>query len=135
MDFSYPLDLEYSEENTGFEDVDEILSESAEKEKQRLRQQIQGIDKELERRSEIKKRREEKVQDKIRQQENRLRQAQKPGEDEVRDRLEQLYIEKRELPRKQWLDTQELKKKKRGLERQLQEIEDSEEFDDLLQLD
>lgn len=133
MDLAYRLEPGYYEnEDSDLDEVDRLLSESTEDEKQRIKNQIQKIEREIKEREQIKERREEKLNEQIRHQENRLTKAQKPDEDEVRDRLEQLYIEKRELPRKKWLDTQNLKEKKRELERELQEIEDSDKFEDML---
>lgn len=75
------------------------------------------------------------IEDEIFRQKEHLNSAErKPGNDEVqvRHRLESLYQNKWEAEQAVWNDKQDLLEEKRSIERELRELEESKEIDEIL---
>lgn len=106
----------------------EALLEIEEKERQRLKSQLNTVEKRMKSREEICRSVKDELDEEIRRQKNRLESAQSNDEVRIRDRLRELYRERREEVRSDWQDRRSLLDRKLELERELAEVEDLDEL-------
>lgn len=106
----------------------EALLEIEEKERQRLKSQLNTVKTRMKSREQICRSVKDELDEEIRRQKNRLGSAQSSDEAVVRDRLRELYRERREEVRSDWEDRRSLLDKKLELERELAELRDLEDL-------
>lgn len=120
---------------SSWDDVDGFLEQSILNEKQRLEQQLQQIYRQLEERNQIHNQKMDSIESEIRKQTDRLESAERgPGNNDIniRHRLEELYTQKWEAEQSLWRDKQDLLGEKRNLMRELQELDESKDLEELL---
>lgn len=123
------LEQECQEQETENTDIEELLEE----EKKRLRNKKKKVRDKIQERERIHEQNLEELKQHIREQINELQAAgATENEHRIKDRIQHLYDQKRELPRRKWLDTEDLHQYLWHLEEKIKEIEDSEEIQSLL---
>ena len=121
-------------------DIEGFLRRSEQREEQRLKRQVEEIDRELEKRDSLSEQRLKDLRGKIEHYQSELmKEKRKPFGastdkiDQLEDRIDELYKQKHSCKRRSWRDKQELLEERRRKMRKLQEL-NSKSIEDILDL-